>query len=57
MAKKLNSLNMDERIWVRLEEQAVLMKTSRSELCERMFAEAFGMIDLIPKTDIPKLKK
>jgi hypothetical protein len=56
MAKKVDSLNMDDRIWSRLSEQAKIMKTSRSELCERMFAEAFGFTDLIPPVRPPKMK-
>ena len=56
MAKEINSLFMEKRIWKRLDEQAKIMRQSRSEVCERMFAEAFGMLDLIPLINAPKLK-
>ena len=56
MAKEINSLNMEKRVWLRLDEQARVMKSSRSEICERMFAEAFGMLDLLPLINAHKLR-
>ena len=56
MSKEINSLNMEKRIWLRLDYQAKIMKSSRSEICERMFAEAFGMLDLLPLIHAPRLK-
>ena len=49
MTKEINTLNMDSRVWERLNEQAKLMKRSRSEFVEQVFAEAFGIVDLIPQ--------
>ena len=57
MAKSIKSLFMENLIWDRIDEQAKIMRSNRSEICERMFADAFGMIQFLPKpTTPPKMK-
>ena len=53
MSKVIKSLFMEEKVWARLDKQAEIMRTNRSEISERMFAEAFGLIEFLPKPTPP----